>query len=158
MKLNPSINERIELEKELIAFLFKTARAAGFIPQKVWDGGEFVWSDEDKVLIEAVFSVDECTAYFKHPDKGVYCAVIVLGNDGWDAISDCSMGPGWDDVIKAVEDRFDPEQYLPVPPVDKQALAIRQLEIMQTNLNKGMSKSIQKLMARSIGEVLREMK
>lgn len=37
------------------------------------------------------------------------------------------------------------------------AKATAQLEIMQTNLNKGMSKSIQKLMARSIGEVLDEL-
>jgi hypothetical protein len=89
--------------------------------------------------------VDQSTIYFKHPAKGVYCAVIVLGNDGWDAISDCSVGPGWDEVIKAVEDRFDPEKYLPPPPpVDKLATAIKQLEITQTNLNKGMSKSIQK--------------
>ena len=103
------IDKRIALEHELAEFLFKTARAGGFIPQKVWDGGEFVRSDDDdKVLIDAIFSVDESTAYFKHATLGVYCAVIVLGNDGWDAIADCSTGPGWDEVIKAVEDMFEP--------------------------------------------------
>lgn len=103
------INKRIALEHELIDFLFKAARAAGFIPKYVWDGGAYVRSDEDQVLKDAIFSVDDSTVAFEHPTLGTHNAFIVLGNDGWDAIADCSEGPGWDEVIKAVEARFAPE-------------------------------------------------
>lgn len=102
------INQRIDLEHELVAFLFKTARAAGFIPIKVWDGEETI-RGADRALIDAIFSVDESSAYFKHPDQdSAHVAFIVLGNDGYDAICDNSVGPGWDEVIAAVEDRFEP--------------------------------------------------
>lgn len=105
------INERISLEHALIKFLIETAREHGFLPLKVWEGEDYVGTPTDAEMMGAIFSVDGSTAYFKRVDEAkAHCAVIILGNSGWDAINDHSCGEGWDEVIKAVEERFEPKE------------------------------------------------
>lgn len=94
------VSQRMALERKVVRHLIRTAKAHGYAVTKVWDGGEMVRVKNETEAMNAVFSVDESRIYFKHPaeDKG-HCACIVLGNDGWDAIADASMGERWDAVI-----------------------------------------------------------
>ena len=95
------LDQRMALERKIVRHLIRTAKQHGYALTKVYDGGENVKCKTESAAMDAVFSVDESTIYFKHPDqpKG-HCAVIVLGNDGWDAIADSSLGEGWDAVMK----------------------------------------------------------
>lgn len=92
--------KRMATERKVVRHLIRTAKKHGFAVTKVYDGEEMVKCRTETEAMDTVFSVDESTIYFKHPDqpKG-HCALIVLGNDGWDAIGDCSEGELWDDVI-----------------------------------------------------------
>ena len=92
--------KRMNTERKVVRHLIRTAKQHGYAVTKVYDGEEMVKCKTESEAMDAVFSVDESTIYFKHQDqpKG-HCAVIVLGNDGWDAIADCSEGELWDDAI-----------------------------------------------------------
>ena len=98
-----NIEQRIAIEKRLVRKLIRIAKASGYKLTKVYDSEEMVKVSTESAAMDAVFSVDESSIYFKRDDqpKG-HCAVIVLGNDGWDAIADASMGEGWDDVMEQV--------------------------------------------------------
>jgi hypothetical protein len=103
--LDPQIAARIEIERKVIAHLIQTAKAAGYALVAVDDGEERVsisTVNTEAEALEAVFAVDESRIIFRHPEelKG-HCAVIVLGNDGWDCVADASMGGRWDAVIEA---------------------------------------------------------
>jgi hypothetical protein len=92
--------KRQAIERKVIRHLIRTAKAHGYALTKVFDGEESVKCQTETDAMDTVFSVDESTIYFKHPDElNVKCAVIVLGNDGWDAISDCSVGERWNKVM-----------------------------------------------------------
>lgn len=96
-----NIEQRIAIERKVVRHLIRTAKKHGFALTKVWDGEEMVRCSTETEGMDAVFSVDECRIYFKHPAQPkAHCAVIVLGNDGWDAIADASMGEGWDEVME----------------------------------------------------------
>jgi len=96
------VSQSMALERKVVRHLIRTAKAHGYAVTKVWDGGEMVRVKNETAAMNAVFAVDESRIYFKHPaeDKG-HCACIVLGNDGWDAIVDASMGERWDAVMDA---------------------------------------------------------
>lgn len=97
-----NIEKRQEIERKIVRNLIRTAKEAGFTCVKVYDGEETVKVATEKEAMDAVFSVDESRIYFKHPDDAkAHCAVIVLGNDGWDCVADASMGDRWDPVIEA---------------------------------------------------------
>jgi hypothetical protein len=97
------IQKRIEMERKVVAYMIDRAIAHGFTPGYVFDSEERVQTPSKQEMIDAIFSVDISVAYFKHPviTKN-HCAVIILGNDGWDAIADSSMGEGWDEVMEEV--------------------------------------------------------
>lgn len=107
-EIAPEIKKRMSIERRVVRKLIRVAKAHGYALTKIYDGEVMEKISTETEALEVVFSVDDCTMYFKHPEqtKG-HCAVIVLGNDGWDAIADCSMGEGWDDVIKEVFDYCD---------------------------------------------------
>lgn len=100
--IDPKIAARIDIERKVIAHLIQTAQAAGYALVAVNDGEERVRVSTEAEALEAVFSVDDSRIIFKHPEeeKG-HCAVIVLGNSGWDCVADASMGGHWDAVIEA---------------------------------------------------------
>ncbi len=94
------IEKRMTLERRVVRHLIRTAKAHGYAVTKVNDGEEVVKVSTEAEAMEVVFSVDECHIYFKHPDEPkAHCAFIVLGNDGWDAIADSSLGGKWDAVM-----------------------------------------------------------
>ena len=99
-----NIEQRQAIERKVVRKLVRVAKANGFRPVRVYDGGdEPVLVRLEQEVLDAVFAVDDCRVYFKHPAEAkAHCAVIVLGNSGWDCIADASMGPLWDPVIKEV--------------------------------------------------------
>lgn len=113
--LDPQIAERIDIERKVVAHLIQTAAAAGYALVAVDDGEERVRVTTEAQALDAVFGVDESRIVFKHPDEPkTHCAVIVLGNDGWDAVADASVGDRWDRVIEA-NYRFT-ETFIDMPP------------------------------------------
>ena len=106
--IEPKIAARMEVERKVIANLIQLAQAAGYELRAVNDGEERVRVSTEAEALEVVFSVDESLITFKHPEEPkAHCAVIVLGNDGWDCVSDASMGDRWDKVIQANADYAD---------------------------------------------------
>lgn len=95
-----NIEQRIAAERKVVRHLIRTAKAHGYSLVRVWEGGENVRVSTEHAAMDAVFSVDECLIVFKHPSEAsAHCAVIVLGNDGWDAVADSSEGGLWDAVM-----------------------------------------------------------
>lgn len=99
--MTDQLTKRMAIERKVVRHLIRTAKQHGYAVTKIFDGEEMVKCKTETEVMDTVFSVDECTIYFKRPDQAKgHCAVIILGNDGWDAIADNSIGEGWDDVIK----------------------------------------------------------
>jgi hypothetical protein len=93
---DPGVRRRIVVECRVMRRLLRECRKAGFIAVRVYDGEEQVKVTTDDSVIETVNSVDDATIHFapKADRKawgrlGVY---IVLGNDGYDCISDWHCG------------------------------------------------------------------
>jgi hypothetical protein len=92
-----NVANRIEIEKKVVRHLIRTMKAKGWIITRIDDGGEI---DEDIIApneteaMETVFSVDECKILFVKTISADHLmmriAYIVLGNDGYDCIADCS--------------------------------------------------------------------
>ena len=102
------IQARIAIERKVVRNLIRTAKKHGYSLKKVWDGYESLAITTEREALDAVFSVDESTILFKHPEEPkAHCAVIVLGNSGWDAIADSSMGERWDKVMDEAQDYAD---------------------------------------------------
>ncbi len=98
------LSERQTIERRVIRHLIRTARAHGYALVRVWDGEASIRVTSERDALDAVFSVDESRIVFKHPsEEKAHCAVIVLGNDGWDAVADASTGGLWDAVIEENE-------------------------------------------------------
>jgi hypothetical protein len=99
-----TIKKRQTIERKVVRHLIRTAKKHGWDAFAVDDGEERVKCRTEKDVMDAVFAVDEATIRFKYElayvHSAVHCAVIVLGNDGYDAIADCSIGKGWDDVMQ----------------------------------------------------------
>ena len=92
--------QRQKIERRIIRRLIRTAKEHGYVLKRIWDGEANERPTTESEAMDVVFSVDECKMVFKHPDDArAHCAVIVLGNDGWDCIADCSEGPRWDEVM-----------------------------------------------------------
>jgi len=99
-----TLEKRMELERRVVRKLIRVAKEHGWTCVAVDDGEERVRCDGEAEAMDAVFAVDESVMRFKHADhKATHCAVIVLGNDGWDAIADWSVGDGWADVMEAMD-------------------------------------------------------
>lgn len=97
---------RMAQERQVVRHLIRTAKKHGYAVTKVDDGGDdFVKCTTETKAMDAVFSVDEATIIFKHPDQPkAHCACIVLGNSGPECIADASEGDTWDDVMKVMWD------------------------------------------------------
>ena len=122
--------QRIEVEREIVAFLYNTMAQHDWQVDCIFDGQDNVryaeWT-EAKVL-DTVFSVDEATISFVK-DKGWgrmrRNVFIVLGNGGWDCINDhtCSNPSIPEDDFEAVmkmvgtfAEQFEPDPFEPKPP------------------------------------------
>jgi len=103
-----TIEKRIETERKVVRHLIRTAKKHGFELRAVDNGEERINVPTETEAMEHVFSVDESKVVFRHPSHTKnHVAMIVLGNDGWDAISDSSEGELWDDVMKECNEYAD---------------------------------------------------
>lgn len=112
-----NIDRRMEIERKVVRHLIRTMKKHGWVITRINDGGE---PDEDTIdpneteAMEAVFAVDEATIYFHKAfgeKKGMtHFAMIVLGNDGYDAIADhsASKAHAMDDFVAVMEGEVDP--------------------------------------------------
>ncbi len=105
-----NIKERIAVERRLIRHLVRVMKQNGWEAICVDDGGEMVKTVSEAEVLEAVFSVDESRIFFKKGDQK-HIALIVLGNDGYDAIADytTSLGDkdGFGEVMNKVNEYAD---------------------------------------------------
>lgn len=108
--MSMSVEKRIAVEKNVVRNLIREMKKAGWAAYAVDDGGYecgegLVKCRLESEVMDAVFSVDESWIKFKKYVGGVCLkrsALIVLGNDGYDAIADYSLSNG-----EIPEDDFD---------------------------------------------------
>lgn len=103
--MSMSVEKRMSVERKVVRFLVREMKKAGWDAFAVDDGEELVKCRTESDVIDAVFSVDESGIKFKKYVGGVCLrrsALIVLGNDGYDAIADYSLSNG-----EIPEDDFD---------------------------------------------------
>lgn len=107
-----NVEKRIEIEKRIVRHLCDTMRKHGWIAVYVDDGGDEVeTTTSTEQVVEAVFAVDEATIAFRkggaNRKTGMTCFVqIVLGNDGWDCISDYSYTDEFEKIMTEEVDPF----------------------------------------------------
>ena len=105
-----NIKERIAVEHRLVRHLVRVMKQNGWEAICVDDGGEMVKTVSEMEVMEAVFSVDESRIYFKKGNQK-HIVLIVLGNDGYDAIADytTSLGDkdGFGEVMNNVNEYAD---------------------------------------------------
>lgn len=100
-----NVHKRQDIERRLIHHLIRVMKAHGWRAIEVDDGGdEYVKTRGlEKKVMEAVFSVDESRIIFENANGVRHCAIIVLGNSGWDAVSD--YGFRADDNFREIMER-----------------------------------------------------
>ncbi len=105
MQTQKQLEARMAMERKVIRHLIRTAKRHGYALTKASDGEVVHKVSTEAAAMDVVFSVDEAWLYFKHPaqPKG-HSVFIVLGNDGWDAINDHSVGEGGDPWETAMEE------------------------------------------------------
>lgn len=88
--IHPSVAHRCAVERMVVASLVTHMAKAGWTVAYVNDGEERHKTQCLRDVLEAVFGVDESRICFEYPGAQRCVVVIVLGNDGWDAIADAS--------------------------------------------------------------------
>jgi hypothetical protein len=87
----PSVRRRAELEYQVIVALLSGCRKAGFTVVGVNDGESTHVTRTTADVLRIAFDLDESTVYFTRDGKR-HWVYLVMGNDGWDVVSDF----GWD--------------------------------------------------------------
>jgi hypothetical protein len=102
-----NLETRIKVERQVVRFLCRTMKANGWEPVAVNDGERRHATSTIKDVMEHVFGVDEARIVFHHKaiDKK-HTALIVLGNDGYDAIADYGYSDD-DDFNSIMENEVD---------------------------------------------------
>ena len=106
------VNARMAIERAIIQKLIDVALATGWEIPYVWDGEERQHCIDGKAVMDAVFSVDECAIHFRKFGVARTVVCIVLGNDGYDVISDNSIQETFQaevmDAVEAFAETFEP--------------------------------------------------
>lgn len=100
---------RQTIERRVIANLIAHMAQRGFPITGVHDYEEFTRATDTKSVMELVFNLDGCNLHFVDKDGEAHCCVIVLGNDGWDCISDWFISSA--EFDQAMQD-FDAEVFV----------------------------------------------
>ena len=113
------IEARQEAERHVVTKLIELTLQHGFTLHSASDGEERHDVSTLEQALEHVFSVDESWVYFTpaptSPSPVRHCIYIVLGNEGWDAIADHSLGQRgrtgdpWTTVTEAYDAWLDKE-------------------------------------------------
>ena len=113
------IEARQEAERHVVTKFIELTLQHGFTLHSASDGEERHDVSTLEQALEHVFSVDESWVYFTpaptSPSPVRHCIYIVLGNEGWDAIADHSLGQHgrtgdpWTTVTEAYDAWLDKE-------------------------------------------------
>ena len=108
-----TVEQRLEIERKIISFLYAAMLKGGWTVSHVWDGGEAIRCPSEAEVLDTVFSVDESAIVFKKTVNGIpmrRTAQIILGNDGYDCIADHSVSTDDEDdnFLKIMEQEVDP--------------------------------------------------
>lgn len=95
------IEKRQELERRLVRKLVRAMDSQGWTVAYINDGEECVRCRTEKEIMDTVFSVEECHIVFKR-GSATHAVLIVLGNDGYDAIADYGYTDGDSDGFQAI--------------------------------------------------------
>lgn len=86
-------DKRQKRERQLVRGVVRALKNAGWNPVEVDDGGE----DDERVpattegaVLDAVFAVDQATAWFRHAAHPRACCVVFVCGEGDDIIADHS--------------------------------------------------------------------
>lgn len=101
---------RCMIERAVVFALLLHMERAGFTAISVCGGDEDTPTKSHVEVMDEVFSMDDARIYFKKGNADSGSALIILGNDGFDAISDWSYLKGDTDGFSAAMDAFDPEK------------------------------------------------
>ena len=107
-----SIPNRGKVERRVVGNLIDHLLKKGFTLSSVYDGEEDTKVGTIKEAMEVVFNLDESRIYFENSTGGNHNVLIVLGNDGWDCISDWTFFHGDTDGFDAAMKEFDPERFV----------------------------------------------
>ena|SRR5665213_1689223 len=106
---------RGKIERRVVWNLLSQLNDAGFTAWAVDDGDERTACESIKDVMELVFNLDEAHIYCEGKSGKRNWMYIVLGNDGYDAISDYGYHPdpkddvdGWDAILNG----FDGEEFV----------------------------------------------
>jgi hypothetical protein len=107
------MGERQRTERQVVWDLFNVLAVAGFEVHKVDDGEATTKVNGNiKVAMELIFNLDDCHVYFKGQGIGHYPWIrLVMGNDGWDVVSDYSSPEDAAHPWRVAMDGFDFDQY-----------------------------------------------
>lgn len=84
-------DKRQARERSLVRGVIRALKVAGWTPVKVDDGGEErQTTTTETAVLEAVFAVDQATAFFRHPGHPRLCCIFFVCGEGSDIIADHS--------------------------------------------------------------------
>ena len=104
MSSSVEVPASLRVEARIVRRLCRELKKAGYFPDSVWDGDEYVKARKVADVIDAVFAVNSATIHF---DRGrganghSHGVLVVLGN-GVDCLSDWHIA---DKAFDAVVDR-----------------------------------------------------
>jgi hypothetical protein len=97
----PCARRRAELEYDVICAVIRSCTRAGFALDSI-ASDDYTNVRTARAALELIFDLDECTLRFRRKgDKSgrLYGVLLVMGNDGWDVVSDHTWDGG-SDVMK----------------------------------------------------------
>lgn len=102
---SPSVRRRAELEYDVVCAVIRECRKSGYLLHSVaWD--EYTPTPTREAALRLVFDLDECTLRFKRTDsERLYGVFLVMGNSGWDVVSDYTSDGG-DDIMNPTPGSF----------------------------------------------------
>lgn len=92
---SPNVRLRAELEYRVIHALLRECARDGFKLDYLDDGDRQTPVRAPRKVLELVFDLDQCSLYFLRSGKR-YWVSLVMGNSGWDVISDHTWDGGPD--------------------------------------------------------------
>ena len=115
-RFGSEISPRMRIERRVVFNLCEYLLANGFELLQVYDGDEFTKVKTSKEAMELIFNLDEASLRVRKagrrpdgkrwPEHGI---LIVLGNDGWDAVADYNYSRDDADHFNAIMEVFDGE-------------------------------------------------
>jgi hypothetical protein len=86
--------QRQQIERRVVRGLIRFMKKHDFSAARVDNGEERIRTPREQDVMEHAFSVDMSQIEFTHPTKTGGWVMLVMGNDGWDVISDWSYVDG----------------------------------------------------------------